>query len=416
MQYIWQFQYFNRAHLNTISGEAIEIVFPGRLNKDQGPDFADARIRIGTTLLVGSVELHLKTSEWNRHGHQHDANYNNVILHVVFQDDAQGTNAIPILELQHRISKLLLEKYEALMQESTFIPCAATIAQTRELTLHAWKERLVAERLTRKSSGIFDALQQTSFHWEEVFWRVLARNFGIKVNAEAFEQVAQTLPITLLARHKTQIHQLEALLLGQAGLLQGSFTEDYPQLLQREYHFLNAKYHLQPSPIPVHFLRMRPQNFPTIRLAQLAMLVHQSQHLFSKLLETKDLKKVKQWLGVTANDYWHYHYRLDEPSEYAPKKLGESMIDNIIINTVIPVLFAYGLFHNKEELKLRAIQWLEETEGESNSITNGFKKLSLINQSAFDSQALIELKNEYCNYRRCLECAVGNSILKRSEQ
>ncbi len=413
LQYIWQFQYFNRSDLVTTRGEGVEIIFPGTKNNNQGPDFLAARIKIGNTLLAGSVELHLKTSEWKAHGHEEDENYKNVILHVVLHDDAPGLNNLPVLELHHRIPKLLLYKYETLMQQQAFVPCAATIAQVSELTWQSWKERLAAERLTRKSKRILDVLQRSGNHWEETFWQLLARNFGTKVNADAFENIAQTLPLRLFAKHKQSIQQLEALLFGQANLLPKEPADDYTKLLVREYGFLKTKYNLQPAAIPVHFLRMRPPNFPTLRLAQLAALVQQSEHLFSKIVEAKNVANVKQWLAVTANDYWHYHYRFGEPTAYKPKTIGDNMIDNIIINTVVPTLFAYGLYHQKEELKEKAIEWLQATAAESNYITKGFKDVSVANASAFDSQALIELKNEYCHYRRCLDCAVGNAVLKK---
>lgn len=412
-QFIWQFQYLNRSELKTINGETVEILFPGYPNTNQGPDFSDARIRISETLMAGSVELHLKTSDWKRHGHDGDANYNNVILHVVYHHDQLFAREIPILELSGHISKLMLDKYEMLMDRELFIPCGKALLHMHPLALHSWKERLLAERLIRKSEGMLQMLAKVSFHWEEVFWRLIARNFGLKVNAEAFEAVAVTLPVALLARHKQRIHQLEALLLGQAGLLADEIDDAYYSLLQREYRFLRKKYGLQASAIPMHFHRLRPVNFPTVRLAQLAALLQGSQHLFSKFLESGHVRDLKALLQVQANDYWHYHYRFGQESSYMPKKLGEAMTDNIIINTVAPVVFAYGLHHGKEDYKVKALQWLEETAAESNSIIGEFEVLGMKTGSAFDSQALLELKNEYCNYRRCLSCAVGNALLKR---
>jgi hypothetical protein len=412
LHFIWQFQYFNRSDLRTSTGELITIVYPGRLNNNQGPDFLDAKIRIGDALLAGSVELHLETSDWNKHGHSRDANYKNVILHVVLQHDELFQNPIPVLELHHRIPTLLLDKYAMLLQESVFIPCASSIAQTRELTWLSWKERLVAERLSRKSNTVFQIFEQTGQHWEETFWRLLARTFGSKVNADAFEEIAQTISLSILAKHRNSIHQLEALLLGQANLLSFETKDDYTKLLQREYAFLKTKFALIPIRNPVHFLRMRPGNFPTVRLAQLAMLIHTSTHLFSRVLEETDLKQVKTWLQVTANDYWHYHYQLDEPSGYKPKNIGSSMAENTIINTMVPVLFAYGLYHNQEVYKEKAVRWLQELAPESNTVTDNFVQLAIPNKTDYDSQALLELKHAYCDQKRCLQCAVGNALLK----
>lgn len=411
LQYIWQFQYFNTSELQTTAGEKLEIIFPGKPNNNQGPDFTNAQIKIDSTILVGSIELHLKASQWNEHGHSKDANYKNVILHVVFENDIPESS-FPVLELQSRISNLLLDRYSTLMNASGFISCANTVADVKELTWLSWKERLLAERLTRKSSIVFQFLAENNAHWEETFWWMLARNFGMKVNSEAFESMARSIPVNILGKHKHQIHQLEALLLGQAGLLEENFTEDYPKLLQREYNFLKTKYNLTSIHHPVHFLRMRPGNFPTIRLSQLAALIQNSAHLFSKILETGKISEIKKLFEVTANDYWHYHYRFDEPSSFKKKTIGKDMIDNLVINTIVPILFSYGLYHKEEKFKNKAILWLEELPAEMNTITNGFTSLELSNKSGFDSQAFIELKTQYCDGRRCLQCAIGNALLK----
>lgn len=423
LQFIWQFQYFNKNELTTSEGESVQVIVPGQYNSNQGPDFSNAKTLIGNTTWAGTIELHIKTSDWNRHKHQQDKNYDNVILHVVWEDDRDlsfpkdnSNNAslyVPVVELKSRIPKLLLQRYEELMQSVAFIPCEKSITPVRDITWSSWKERLLAERLLRKAGVVEFYLQQNNFHWEETFWWMLAKNFGMKVNGEAFEAIARSIPLTILSKHKSQIHQLEALLLGQAGLLNQDFEEDYPKLLQKEYKFLQNKHGLQPIQIPLFSLRMRPGNFPTIRLAELAMLVHESAHLFSKIKEAASAKEIKQFFEVTANDYWHYHYQFDETSAFKKKRTGASMIDNIIINTVAPVLFAYGNYHNENKYKDRALQCLEQITPEKNLITDGFKRLKVENKNAWDSQALIELKNEYCIKKRCLECSVGNAILKQ---
>jgi hypothetical protein len=412
LQYIWQFQYFNKSELVTTAGEKLEIVFPGKLNLNQGPDFSNAKIKIDETILVGSIELHLKTSQWKEHGHENDPNYKTVVLHVVFENDLQTSSNIPLLELQPRISNLLLQRYQSLMEANSFIACASGITEVKEIIWMAWKERLLAERLTRKSNHVFDLLQKNNQHWEETFWWMLARNFGMQVNSDAFEAIAQSVSINVLAKHKNQIHQIEALLLGQANLLNEEFKEDYPQLLQREYDFLKKKYDLKPVHIPVHLLRMRPGNFPAVRLAQLAKLIHHSVHLFSKLLEAEKIEEIKELLAITANDYWHYHYIIDEPSNFRQKSIGKQMIDNVIINSIVPMLFAYGLYHKEEKYKSKAINWLEEIAAETNTITKGFEALTLSNKKAYDSQAYIELKTQYCDHKLCLQCAVGNALLR----
>jgi hypothetical protein len=423
LQFIWQFQYFNTSELTTVSGETVHIMYAGHYNTNQGPDFTDAKIKIEHTTWAGSVELHIVKSDWEKHKHQHDKNYDNVILHVVWEDDGSRNSVpaktgqsslLPVLELKGRVSGLLLERYEELMNSSHFIPCEKLIHTVKDITWKSWKDRLLAERLLRKARIIELLSEQTNFHWEEVLWWTLAKNFGSTVNAVAFEAISRSLPLKILAKHRSQIHQLEALLLGQAGLLNDRFEEDYPKLLQREYKFLQEKYKLKPIHQPVHFLRMRPGNFPTVRLAQLAMLLQNSANLFAKTCELSDAKDIRQIFDVTANDYWHYHYRFDETSSFKKKNLGQAMIDNIMINTVCPLLFAYGNYHSEQLYKDKALKWLEETGAESNNIIKGFQQLGMENKNAFDSQALIELKNEYCGKKRCLECGVGNALLKQN--
>ncbi len=416
LQYIWQFQYFNKNGLSTVAGEPLQVINGGNLNVNQGPDFLSAKLKINNTLWAGNVELHVRSTDWNVHKHSGDNNYKNIVLHVVWLHDGEITdgngNILPTLELQSRVSKVLLSKYEELMLASSFIPCERQIHLVNDLTLSNWKQRLLIERLQNKSKLIFEYLNENNSHWEETFWWLTARNFGIKVNSIAFEKVARSIPVKLLSKHKNQIHQLEALLFGQAGLLNKNFVEDYPLMLQKEYIFLRKKYKLDQPKEQFFFLRMRPANFPTIRLAQLAMLVHTSHHLFSQIIEKVALEEVRKFLNVTANDYWHYHYLFEDKSSFKKKNIGEQMINNILVNTVVPALFAYGFLHNEQAYKEKAISWLEKVSPEKNIITKGFEALHLSNKNAFDSQSFIQLKNEYCNYKRCLECAVGNAIFK----
>jgi hypothetical protein len=270
------------------------------------------------------------------------------------------------------------------------------------------------ERLQRKCSIIEIYLKESNQHWEEIFWWLLARNFGIKVNAAAFEAIARSLPISILVRHKNQIHQLEALLLGQAGLLNTNYKEKYPRMLYQEYQYYRNKYKLHPIQEPIHFLRMRPENFPTLRLAQLAILINQSSHLFSTIMEMDSCKELRKLLDITANDYWHYHYQPDELSIFKPKKLGKQMIDNIITNTLVPIVFAYGHTQAKASYKEKSLRWLSETKAEVNNITQKFADLGVVSKTAFDSQFILELREVYCEKRRCLDCAVGNWLLKRT--
>ncbi|THU32511.1 DUF2851 family protein [Niastella caeni] len=415
LQYIWQFQYFNKEALILDNGDAFQVIHPGRYNTNQGPDFLEAKIRIEDTLWVGHVELHLKTSDWFRHAHQFDRNYDNVILHVVWENDLRDKDArIPVFSLQSKVPMLLLKQYEHWMNSAGFIACGNQIRDVSRINWISWRERLLAERMQRKSATVFSFLLQTNQHWEETFWWLLARNFGAVLNFEPFEALAKTLPVTVLARYKNKLPVLEALLLGQSGLLEGEFEDEYPMMLQKEYLHFKAKYKLEPIRQAVHFMRTRPVNFPTVRLAQLAMLVHQSNHLFAYIRETTALHDIKKLLAVTASTFWDQHYTFYKKSVHRPKKLGNQMIDTLIINAIVPVLFSYGLLHNEEQYKNRALNWLDELEPERNAITNGFEELGIVNKSACDSQALLELKSHYCDPKKCLDCAVGNALLKRS--
>ncbi len=415
LQFIWQFQYFNKQALVAADGSVLQILHPGSLNTNQGPDFSQAKIKIANTVWAGNIELHVKASDWNVHQHSSDKNYSNIILHVVWQNDEaiKHTNGqeIVTLELQPYVPVIMLQKYDQLMQSQGFIPCESYLPVLSGIAWFSWKERLAIERLMRKAKDVLALYDESNNHWEEVFWWMLAKNFGIPVNADVFLRVARSVSINILAKHKNQLHQLEALLLGQAGLLNGDFTEDYPIMLQKEYRFLSKKYSLQPVNQQPAFLRMRPANFPTVRLAQLAMIIHQSSHLFSRMKEASNVAELQSLLNVTANDYWHYHYKLDEASDYSPKKLGKQMVNNIIINTVIPVLFAYGVNRNEQRFKDMPVKWLLQLPPELNNITRKWKEKEVLNQNALDSQALIELKKNYCDKRLCLDCAVGNKLI-----
>ncbi|WP_207512997.1 DUF2851 family protein [Longitalea luteola] len=415
LQYLWQFQYFNKHSAILDNGDSFQVIHPGRYNTNQGPDFLEAKIKIEDTLWVGHVELHLKTSDWFRHAHHLDRNYDNVVLHVVWENDLPDTETrIPVFSMQSKVPLMLLEQYGHWMNNSGFIACGSQIRDVSRIIWISWRERLLAERMQRKSSTVFSFLLQSNQHWDETFWWLLARNFGAVLNFEPFEAMAKSLPITLLARYRNKLPILEALLLGQCGLLEGAFSAEYPAMLQREYLHIKAKFHLQPVRQPVHFLRTRPVNFPTIRLAQLAKLIHGSSHLFASIKDTVQLNDVRNWLAVTASEFWDQHYTFNKSSVHRPKKLGNQMIDTLIINTVVPILFAYGSLHNEEQYKNRALNWLDELEPEMNAVTNGYAGLGIVNKSACDSQALLELKNHYCEPRKCLDCAVGNALLKRS--
>lgn len=415
LQFIWQFQYFNAGGLETVAGEQVRIIHPGQWNSHQGPDFSNARVQIGNKIWAGNVELHVRASDWRRHSHHTDRNYDRVILHVVWlNDEIALSEKMPTVVLEDRIPVFLLQQYELWMNGSAFIPCASQIGRCNALTWISWKERLLVERLQRKYRQISAMLVNNHLHWEETLWWLLARNFGLYVNADAFEEMARSVPFKVLRRHRTQIHQLEALLLGQAGLLEGDRDDSYFVMLKKEYRFYRSKYDLAPIHAPVHFLRMRPPSFPTVRLAQLAMLLHTSESPLSSVLDATDIKSLLSFFDITANDYWHYHFTFDQVGACHPKTLGAEMIRNLIVNTAAPLVYAYGFFHNDEKLMVKAMEWLSRLPAEKNTVTRGFREAGVSCSHASDSQALTELKTQYCDKRRCLDCAVGNSILKHN--
>ena len=411
LQYIWRYRYFDASSLATTDGTRVEVVETGTLNSDQGPDFKDARIRIGNTLWIGQVELHVRTSDWERHRHGTDSNYGNVVLHVVWEHGEKDDVRIPVLELRDRVPLQTLRRMAHWMQGLSAVPCE------RELKLHgvrptsAFLERLVEQRLTRKSERILSNLSSVKGHWEEVFWWQMARNFGYRVNADAFEEMARSLKVRILQQNKHSIHMLEALLLGQCGLLEREWEDPYPKMLTREYSFAMRKYGLLPIRVPVQFLRMRPMNFPTVRLAQLAMLIRQSSHLFSRFRHAAGLEEARNLLTVTANDPWHYRYGLDKASAHQPKTLGRTMTDNIVVNTVVPFLYAYCRHMGETRHMERALEWLLKTSAETNRAVRVFFPQKGLPSNAMETQGMLELRDQYCERKRCLECDVCATLL-----
>lgn len=414
LQYIWQFQYYNKNELTTAAGEDLVIIHPGNYNTHQGPDFTDGRIKVGGNMWVGNIELHVNASDWHRHQHSDDKNYNNVILHVVWNnDEILSRRCIPTFILCERVAKVLLKQYDNWMKGEYFIPCASTGAKADDLVWVSWKERLIIERLERKSEYVFTLLIKNNFHWEEILWWMMARNFGLYVNADAFGEMAESIPYNLISKHRFQIHHLEALMFGQAGLLDNEFEEKYPLMLKKEYLFLQRKYCLKKINVAVHFLRMRPACFPTVRLAQLAMLMHLTENLFSAIVNAGSVRDIKRLLNITANDYWHYHFIFGQQAGYRPKVLGAAMTNSILVNTVAIILFAYGRYHNEPAYQHKAVEWIAQLPSEHNAMIRKFKSIGIDAISASDSQSLKELKTQYCDKRRCLDCAIANTLLQK---
>lgn len=414
LQFIWQFQYISKGNLETVSGEAITIIFPGAYNTNQGPDFLQARLKIGNQIWAGNIELHVHTSDWNIHNHGSDKNFENIILHVVWEHD-KDVNTIPVLELKDKVSNLLLDRYASLLKVQGFIPCEAMIKEVLPLRWIAWKDRLVAERMESRASHIFELLNKNENHWEDVLWQMVARSYGLPVNSDAFEAMACSLPISLLAKYKHSQIQLEALLMGQAGLLHDNrITNPYYVQLVHEYNFLQHKHQLSPIHFPVHMLRMRPANFPTVRLAQLAAIIYHSTHLFSKILAAHTLEGLTTLFKVSVSTFWKSHISFDEVQVKGYIATGQSKVDIIVINTVIPILYAYALYHKDEGLKERALHFLQKTKPEVNKIITQYRQLEVAALTAYDTQALLQLYKDYCTPRKCLSCSIGAAILKKS--
>lgn len=417
LHYIWKLKLFDFSNLTTTEKESIEIIKVGTHNHHAGPDFSNARIRIGKTLWAGSVEIHKKSSDWTKHQHQQDAAYQNTILHVVYEYDTPayrptGNSPIPTLVLKNRIPQQYLQRYWQLLNNNSWVPCAAQLPKLPAIN-SLWLDRMAAERLEYKYKAIKLDLEQTQYNWETVFYRFLARSFGLQQNTAPFEALAKSLPLLILAKHKQQLHQLEALIFGQAGFLTTAPKDAYTKTLQKEYRFLQKKYQLTGLLASSwKFGRMRPANFPTIRLAQFATLIHQSKHLFSKILETEEVQALRSMFSIQLGGYWNTHYQLDEPSIFRRKQLGKRSVDLILINTIAPFLFSYGRYKGDERYQQRALQLLESLQPEQNALVNTWKSLGLTAKNAQDSQALIQLKKTYCDAKRCLRCAIGHQILK----
>lgn len=417
LYYLWKYQLFH-SPLYTTDGEEIMIIKPGQLNTDSGPDFFNAKIKIGNTLWVGNVEIHVRSSDWNKHQHQLDPSYNNTILHVVFECDipaiTQDQQQLKCLELKAKFNCQSLEKYEYLIHNKNWIPCANHLEEISEFDWKNWLERLAIERLENKSDFVNSLLDSTTKDWEMAFFICISGYFGQKINQLPFQILARTLSPNILAKHKDQLLQIEALLFGQAGLLEEPKEEKYPQGLKREYEFLSKKYQLIPMPNHLwKYMRLRPAAFPDIRIAQLAHLLSKTDFMFSRILETEELKQVDLLFQSHASTYWDSHYRFEVTSPSRIKNLGKASSLGLIINAVIPFLFVYGQQKGESKYEDRALRFLSEIAAEKNHITKEFSILGKKAQNALESQALIELKQHYCDFKKCLDCKVGMIILRK---
>lgn len=417
LYYLWRYQLFNTPLFST-DGLEITVIHPGILNSDSGPDFFNSKVKIGDTLWVGNIEIHIRSSDWNRHQHQSNPAYNNTILHVVFECDelalTQDKQELKCLELKRKFSSRSLQKYEYLLHNKNWIPCAHHLEDIPDFEWTNWLERLSIERLENKSSFVEDLLNSTTNDWEKAFFICISGYFGQKINQLPFQILARSLKPTYIAKHKDQIFQLEALLFGQAGLLETNLSESYHSSLKKEYSFLVKKYKL--FPMPAHlwkYMRLRPAAFPDIRIAQLAHLLSKTEFLFSKILEIESLQQLEKLFHTQASEFWNEHYRFAVSSPPKIKKMGNSSLYILFINAVVPFLFVYGKRKGESKYEERALNFLSQIKAEQNQITKNFSNLGKKALNALQSQAQIELKQHYCDFKKCLDCKIGMMIMGR---
>lgn len=426
LYFIWQYQYFSRINLTTTDGERIQVIHPGFRNHNAGPDFTNARLLISDVEWVGTVEMHTRTSDWLVHRHQYDQAYDNVILHIVWQDDTPITGRrvermngtpLPTLELSGRTEPVLLERYQLLATSADSIPCAGHFRSVSPLRITSMLDKAMLQRLERKAVIVRDLFDSTGGDWEETAYRLLAVTMGFKINADPMGQLSRSVPLKVLLKHRDNLVQVESLLFGAAGLMDEveKQSDKYTGILEREYRFLAAKYSLTDKQMPAHIWkwgRLRPANFPTLRIAQLACLITRNASLFSLFAGTTDAEMLLEALQVTPSAYWQSHYRFGKKSEKTVPTLGKSSAVSIIVNTVVPLLAAYAHHRGQPAYIDRAVSLLEQLPPEKNNLTENWNTLGLGIRTAFDSQAAIELYNEFCTVKKCLNCQIGAGLLK----
>jgi hypothetical protein len=418
LHFIWQYQYFHKDKLQTTDGKPVHVLFQGYPNTDAGPDFLNSKIRIGEVEWIGNVELHVNSSNWEEHQHEQDEAYNSVILHVVFLNDVevyrQDGTLVPALELKNRIFPEVIQRYRSFSQHEG-IPCMSRFQEVSDMIKLSMLDLALSERLERKARSIVTEFERNNNDWEETCYQILVANFGFKLNNDPFRRLSKLLPYKLINKCSGNLLQIEALLFGMAGLLKGTFEDEYPRLLQKEFHYLSVKFSLQQkemSGTEWKFLRVRPSGFPSRRIAQLAALLAGHQKLFFRFIESRTCKELYTLFNCNISPYWSSHYTFDMVSETKQQKLGKASVNSLIINSVVPLLAAYGKLKDQPELVDKAIELLETLPPEENYITQRWKKNALKLKSAFDTQAAIELYTHFCLKKQCLKCKIGINILK----
>lgn len=417
--FLWKNKLYSPESLMFPDGTPVEVINPGDLNRDAGPDFFNTRIKYNNTIWAGNAEIHVRASDWNKHDHNSNKSYNNVILHIVAENDAEIRDAkgdlIPAITV--KCDEAILAQYNYLLQNRQWIPCAKHISSIDPFIISLWVEKLGIARLEEKSQDVNIHLEQTQNNWEEVIYRMMMRSFGFHLNSYPFEQLAKSLPYKIIEKHLDSLMVTEALLFGQAGFLNDIIPyDDYFQRLQKEYHYLAKKYGLKPTSKHLwKFLRLRPGNFPTLRIAQIAALLQSHPKLFAFIKEASDVDEIRALFETPPSQYWHNHYMFGKVSKPKEKTIGHSSVDVVIINAIAPVLFTYGKKNGLEQFQNKALELLESISPEKNTIIENWQKLGVKAKSAFQSQALILLKNNYCDKRLCLNCTIGSKIMMLSK-
>lgn len=416
LHFIWQFQRFDKSGLQVKEG-AVNILQPGFRNFNAGPDFLQAKVQIAEVSWSGAVEIHIKSSDWQSHRHQLNPNYNQVILHVVWEDDQpvfrEDGTPMPTLALKDRVDMTVYDDYRQLVDNPMFIPCAPRLHIVPSIVMTSMQERVAVERLAIKAADVLIMLDDENGNWEQTCYCLLAKNFGFKINSQAFLSTAGQLPFKIIQKHKGNLQQIEALLFGQSGLLQQKGPDDYQQQLQKEFKYLNRKYKL-PAPLGIvqwKFMRLRPANFPSLRMAQLAAVLASRQKLFQDFLTVTDLRDIKRILRQKPSAYWSEHYHFGKPSAKHPATIGDAAIENIAINTIAVLQAAYSLRLQDDKHMENALTLLESCKAEDNRIISAWKQLQVKPANARESQALLQLHNHYCTPRLCLSCKIGHNIL-----
>ncbi len=418
LHYIWKYRLYKISDLYTTDGEYIQILKTGENNLNSGPDFFNAKIKIDDTVWAGNIEIHIKSSDWIKHNHNKDENYNNIILHVVFINDNDilrlNGEKIPCLELKNYISLELHNNYKNLLFSYKKVPCENNIKNIDNIILRNWIDRLLVERIELKTKDIEQTLTGNNFNWEETLYYLMAKGFGIKINQLPFELLAKSVSLKVIAKHKDSHFQIEAMLFGQAGMLNQTFNDLYAQQLFKEYLYLKQKFNLIPLNNNIwSFSKLRPPSFPTIRISQFAALIFKSNALFSKIINSNSYEEIYNLLNVKSSEYWANHYDFDKKSKRCRQNIGEETINSLIINVIVPIFFIYGKLKDDKKYIDKSLELLEFIPSENNSIIKYWSKI--LNKKfiyCFESQAIIQLYNNYCLKKRCLECSIGVNLLK----